>query len=259
MEKGEHSMKRKSLRKSALCIVMSAIMLLGTTTITWAKYDNNTVGWIQDIYLNNGSLIREGFWYKNSDGTFPQSTWKQIGGKYYYFDEEGYLLRNTTTPDGYQVDREGVRIEYSSSIQAPRSLNPELQALADASALSRGISLEDNFDYNGTCAESFNPSADYKITLALTGGMVVEEGHYLRSDSMSGKSPKTVKFEEYGTYNIWSPNVKNVSFKSLSVSGAGGSEVISFSWADNNYKYSCDENGKVKWISRNYEIRMINN
>lgn len=252
MEKSELLMKRKSV----LCIVMSVVMLLGTATITWAKYDNNTVGWIHDVYLDDGSLIREGYWYKNADGTFPQSTWKQIGGNYYYFDEEGFLLRNTTTPDGYQVDSEGIWIENPNSIQAPRSSNPELQALADASALSRGISLEDNFDYNGTCAESFNPSADYKITLNSIGVMAVEEGHYLGSDSMSGKVPKTVTFVEEGTYNIWSPNVKNVSFKK-GQTGSGGN--MSFIWMDNNYEYFCKENGQVMMINRVVEERFINN
>ena len=64
-------------------------------------------------------------------------------------------------------------------------------ALADESALSYGRTLEENFEYSSICAESFNPSANYKITLNSLGGMSIEEGHYLRSDSMSKKFPKT--------------------------------------------------------------------
>lgn len=248
-------MKRMNVRNRVLCIIMSVVMLLGTSTITWAKYDNNTVGWIEDVYISADNP-RSGYWYKNSDGTYPKSTWKQIGGKYYYFDGEGYLLRDTTTPDGYLVNKEGVWVENPDSIQAPRSSDPELQALAETAALSIGISLEDNFDYNSTCAESFNPNADYKITLNFAGGMKVKEGHYLRSDSMSGKVPKKVTFKEYGTYNIWSPNVKNVSFKE---GWPASGDKITFIWADDNYQYDCDENGKVSWISRNCETRWINN
>jgi len=221
-------MKIMSMTKRIICIILSAIMILGTVTIAWAKYNNDTIGWIQDIYNGDDSPRREGFWYKNPDGTFPKSTWKQIGGKYYYFDEEGYLLRNTTTPDGYQVDREGVWIE--------------------------------NLDYSSICAESFNPSVNYKITLNSLGGMSIEDGHYLRSDSMSGKFPKKVTYEEYGTYNIWSPNIKNVTFKSLRIGGAGGSgSLMGFVWTDNNYEYLCDENGRVKHIFRKLEIRIVNN
>ncbi|WP_432630404.1 hypothetical protein [Brotaphodocola sp.] len=39
--------------------------------------------------------------------------WHEIGGKWYYFHTEsdgtrGRLLTSTTTPDGYQVDADGV-------------------------------------------------------------------------------------------------------------------------------------------------------
>ncbi len=42
--------------------------------------------------------------------------WQQIGGKWYYFNSEkgsleGILLRNTTTPDGYQVGADGAWIQ----------------------------------------------------------------------------------------------------------------------------------------------------
>jgi len=38
------------------------------------------------MIIQNVCKLREVFWYKNSDGTFSKSTWKQIGGKYYYFE-----------------------------------------------------------------------------------------------------------------------------------------------------------------------------
>lgn len=42
--------------------------------------------------------------------------WNQIDGKWYYFSmeegsENGMLLKNTTTPDGYKVDADGVWIQ----------------------------------------------------------------------------------------------------------------------------------------------------
>ena len=42
--------------------------------------------------------------------------WRQIDGKWYYFSmeegsENGMLLKNTTTPDGYKVDADGVWIQ----------------------------------------------------------------------------------------------------------------------------------------------------
>lgn len=48
-----------------------------------------------------------GWWYDNGDGTWPANTWMWIEGKCYYFDGNGYLLTNTTTPDNYQVNGNG--------------------------------------------------------------------------------------------------------------------------------------------------------
>lgn len=60
---------------------------------------NNKYGWKQD---------NTGWWWKEENGTYPISTWKQIGGKYYYFGSDGYMLHDTITPDGYKVNSDGV-------------------------------------------------------------------------------------------------------------------------------------------------------
>ena len=52
-----------------------------------------------------------GWWYQNHDGTYPKSQWKSINSKWYYFNQKGYLLTNTTTPDGYKVDHNGEWVE----------------------------------------------------------------------------------------------------------------------------------------------------
>lgn len=71
--------------------------------------------WIQD---------KKGWWYENEDKTYPKSMWKFIDGKWYYFDDNGYILQNkwqgeyylgssgamlvsTWTPDGKRVDSSG--------------------------------------------------------------------------------------------------------------------------------------------------------
>lgn len=67
---------------------------------SWAgQWQQNEVGW----------------WYQNDDGSFPTDQWLEIDGKQYYFDSNGYMLANTTTPDGYQVGTDGTWIEADSS------------------------------------------------------------------------------------------------------------------------------------------------
>lgn len=58
-----------------------------------------------------------GYWYENDNGTWPANTWEWIDGNQdgraecYYFNESGYMLSNTITPDGYQVNADGAWIE----------------------------------------------------------------------------------------------------------------------------------------------------
>lgn len=58
-----------------------------------------------------------GWWYENDGGSYPTNTWKWIDGnsdgtfESYYFDANGYLLTETTTPDGYDVNSDGAWIE----------------------------------------------------------------------------------------------------------------------------------------------------
>lgn len=62
--------------------------------------------WIQD---NNG-------WkYQEDDKSYPVSTWKQISGNWYYFNEGGYMLSDTITPDGYTIDKSGEWIQDTDS------------------------------------------------------------------------------------------------------------------------------------------------
>lgn len=54
-----------------------------------------------------------GQWYQNDDGSYPVNTWQWIDGnrdgvsESYYFNENGYMLANTITPDNYTVNVDG--------------------------------------------------------------------------------------------------------------------------------------------------------
>ena len=45
---------------------------------------------------NGGSWQRDsvGWWYKNSNGSYPKSDWQRIDGKWYYFDGRGYIIHS---------------------------------------------------------------------------------------------------------------------------------------------------------------------
>ncbi|MDO4266482.1 MAG: hypothetical protein Q4C63_08510 [Eubacteriales bacterium] len=87
----------------------------------------------------------KGWWWQNNDGSYPVSRWVLLDGnrdgsaQYYYFDADGYLMENTTTPDHRTVNADGALVRNGSvverkvSIYTPpvsgrlkASLNPEL-------------------------------------------------------------------------------------------------------------------------------------
>lgn len=53
------------------------------------------------------------WWYENDNGSYLSGCWQWIDGngsgiaKCYYFDQDGWMLANTKTPDGYQVNADG--------------------------------------------------------------------------------------------------------------------------------------------------------
>lgn len=62
------------------------------------------------------------WWYDNGNGSYTSNGWQWIDGngdgiaESYYFDNNGWLLTNTTTPDGYQVNENGAWIESGSIV-----------------------------------------------------------------------------------------------------------------------------------------------
>ena len=75
--------------------------------------------WIGTYYVDeNGAWVIEGWqqnsygwWYQRANGTYPVSEWEIINGTWYYFDANGYMLADTTTPDGYYVDINGAWVK----------------------------------------------------------------------------------------------------------------------------------------------------
>ena len=48
-----------------------------------------------------------GWWYGDTSGWYASNCWQKIDGMWYYFGGDGYILYDTTTPDGYYVGADG--------------------------------------------------------------------------------------------------------------------------------------------------------
>jgi fibronectin-binding autotransporter adhesin len=101
--------------------------LIGTQTIDGVKYFFNTdgilkTGWVKDgnnwrFYSGNRALVgwrdigsgdTKKTYYFTKDGLMVSGKWLQLDGKWYYFNADGSLARNTAI-DGHEVDENGVR------------------------------------------------------------------------------------------------------------------------------------------------------
>lgn len=104
-------------KKLMLCVTAMALtMAMSFTALAGIRMDGIRGQWIQ----NN-----VGWWWQNSDGTNPTNEWVWLDGnedgtaECYYFDGRGYMLSNTTTPDGYKVNANGAWVQNGSIVTKP--------------------------------------------------------------------------------------------------------------------------------------------
>lgn len=126
----------------------------------------------------------KGWWWQNDDGSYPVSQWKEIHGKQYYFGADGYMLANTTTPDGYRVGVDGAWIfeeqtevqdnqyldayaAFLRSYKIPKgknSIKPKFHLLyIDGDAIPELVIAEDSSHANRSDLYGYNQGEVYKI------------------------------------------------------------------------------------------------
>lgn len=108
----------KLLKIFATTIAISSIMATSAFAGVWRTGDG----------ANQGK-----WWYDNGDGTYANNGWQWIDGnddgtaECYYFDSDGWMLANTLTPDGYQVNENGAWVNngivetQKASIEIPQT------------------------------------------------------------------------------------------------------------------------------------------
>ena len=97
----------KRSRAALLLTGLAATLLCSMTAFAGWRYDER------------------GYWWDNGDGSYPANQWMWLDGnedgisECYYFDGSGYMLSDTTTPDGYTVDKNGSILDYEMAVTDP--------------------------------------------------------------------------------------------------------------------------------------------
>ena len=95
--------RKKWLRAAAAAAVFSCLLPQSALAGAWQQ---NEKGW----------------WWQNNDGSYPSGRWVLLDGnmdgtaEYYYFNREGYLLTDTTTPDYHTVNPDGALLRHGRPV-----------------------------------------------------------------------------------------------------------------------------------------------
>lgn len=63
---------------AAISVAIVGVCAPATASASGGSWQKNSVGW----------------WYKNSDGSYPKNQWQRIDGRWYYFDGRGYITHS---------------------------------------------------------------------------------------------------------------------------------------------------------------------
>lgn len=100
-------MRRKGAKLVVTGMAVGALITAMGMTVYAGEWKQDTTGW----------------WYQNTDGTYPVNKWEWLDGNQdgvaesYYFDGNGYMLANVITPDGYRVSESGAWIDGNGNVQ----------------------------------------------------------------------------------------------------------------------------------------------
>ncbi len=148
---------RKNLKKNTLRILSTAAVMamLANSTAFAGQWKSDTRGW----------------WYQNDDGSYPTNGWQWIDGngdgvsESYYFDGNGYMLSNTTTPDGYTVNADGAWTQ-----------NGTVQTQATGQSQTANLVTSDEYPLKGKVEKYFGHEESVGLCWYWTGPHVIREG-----------------------------------------------------------------------------------
>lgn len=80
----------------------------------WQTIEGVSYWFDANTYMAKGWRQIDGIWYfLRSNGAMAKNQWEQVEqtGQWFYLGENGAMLTNSTTPDGYRVDESGVWVQ----------------------------------------------------------------------------------------------------------------------------------------------------
>ena len=113
------------------------------------------------------------WWYDNGNGSYPSNCWQWIDGngdgtaESYYFDHNGWLLTDTTTPDGYTVNASGAWVQ-NGVVQTKKTRQAVNEPKINVNA--NPIDYEGIYSYSGAASYVYNEQTRQYVLCGITEG-----------------------------------------------------------------------------------------
>lgn len=100
-------MKRQVKKRVLILSLIAGLSIIGSLSAYAGEWLQDEVGWK----------------YENDDSSNTVNNWQKINDRWYYFDENGYILREVWTPDNYYVGINGMWVEDLEEYQRLREID----------------------------------------------------------------------------------------------------------------------------------------
>lgn len=131
----------KKLVKGIFITAIAGSLLLSSSIVSFAAWQQST----------------DGRWWNTDSSERGYSVgWTEIDGTWYYFDENGWMLSDTTTPDGFFVGSDGSWIQQESKKTA------YIKEPADAVAFCNEIFGTRDDNLGADCYYSYKDTVEYE-------------------------------------------------------------------------------------------------
>lgn len=186
------------MKKRYAAMLMAAAMTVGSAMTSFAGWQSDANGW----------------WWQNEDGSYPSNTWQWIDGngdgisESYYFGPDGYMLSNTTTPDGYQVNADGAwtvnGAVQTQTTQPAQTTNTDVITGYNSDGISNAAidmlnhTREENVKYGEVSVEVGNGRYGEEVLVEYSNGLTAE--YYTSGSAYKNGLP----------YNIYTTTPNNI-------------------------------------------------
>lgn len=165
------------------------------------------------------------WWYDNGNGTWAANGWQWIDGngdgisECYYFDQNGWLLTDTMTPDNYQVDVNGAWTVDGQVQQQKAETQAEDMGWVEAYA-DILTNYKNPVGFKTAQFQLFYLNEDSIPELSVHGKIT---SHHQPADLYTYYNGQAVRLGEFGTFGGFSYREKqNCLFWSDVITGVGG-------------------------------------